>query len=236
LVRRWRARIRPLPAGNPRELARFLASVAPNEDLAVDVGCGNGQLTAQIAQHFRSTIGLDLVQTSLPTHRAGENLRYVCARAEALPLENGIASLITPAQAAHWFDLPAFYGEVSRIAAPDAILALISYGVMRLEPALQHRFLHFYTHEIRPYWQPERKLVDSGYADISYPFVEHSAPSITMRKDWDFSELLGYISTWSAVRSAQDAGQDKLLVALAEDLMDLWGDPLKKRRLHGRST
>ena len=63
--------------------------------------------------------------------------------------------------------------------------------------------------KIGPYWPSERKLVDSGYADISFPFVEHSAPSIDMRKDWDFNELLGYISTWSAVRSAKEAGQEK---------------------------
>lgn len=50
------ARFRP---EYPHELARFLASVSPNTVLAVDVGCGNGQLTGQLATHFDKVLGLD---------------------------------------------------------------------------------------------------------------------------------------------------------------------------------
>ena len=40
----------------PAELASFLASMAPGKALAIDVGCGSGQLTAR---HFE-TAGLPL--------------------------------------------------------------------------------------------------------------------------------------------------------------------------------
>ena len=43
----------------PAELATFLALVAPDKNLAVDVGCGTGQLTAQLASHFSQVVGLD---------------------------------------------------------------------------------------------------------------------------------------------------------------------------------
>ncbi|WFR74805.1 hypothetical protein P9209_13935 [Prescottella defluvii] len=36
--------------------------------------------------------------------------------------------------------------------------------------------------------------------------------------------MLGYISTWSAVRRAIDAGREDVLEAFATDLTDLWGD------------
>ena len=57
-----------------------------------------------------------------------------------MPLPDKSASLVTAAQAAHWFDLPAFYAEARRVLMPDSILALISYGVLRLEPELDERF------------------------------------------------------------------------------------------------
>ena len=50
------ARFRP---EYPPELAAFFARVAPTPALAVDVGCGTGQLTTQLAEHFERTIGLD---------------------------------------------------------------------------------------------------------------------------------------------------------------------------------
>ena len=146
-----------------------------------------------------------------------------------LPLADGCASLVTAAQAAHWFDLPAFYAQARRVAAPGGILALLSYGVLHLpQPALQARFQQFYVKEIGPYWPAERKLVDSGYASLSFPLQEIVAPALSIAHDWNLPEFLGYLSTWSAVRRAQEAGCDALLWRFADDLSALWGAPTQR--------
>jgi hypothetical protein len=146
-----------------------------------------------------------------------------------MPLPNHSASLVTAAQAVHWFNLPDFFAEVRRIAAADAIVALISYGVLRLDDDVHERFSHFYRHEIGPYWPAERKLVDTGYASISFPFDERLAPAMEIRRDWKLSELLGYISTWSAVRRIEEVGREDILKTFSEELADIWGDPQNKR-------
>jgi SAM-dependent methyltransferase len=220
------ARFRP---EYPRRLAAFLASAAPNNQLAVDVGCGNGQLTQLLAPYFNRVVGLDPSADQIANTIPNERIEYRCAPAEHLPLPDFSASLITAAQAAHWFDLPAFYGEVRRIAVPGAILALISYGVLKLEPSLDKRFQKFYWEEIGPYWPAERKLVDSGYATIEFPFEELARPSLEIRLDWHLFEFLGYLTTWSAVRSAKEAGREELLMAFANDIGTAWGDPNLKR-------
>ena len=220
------ARFRP---EYPQRLASFLAAVAPDHRLAVDVGCGNGQLTQLLAPHFDKVVGLDPSADQIANAIPHERIEYRCAPAERLPLPDGVASLVTAAQAAHWFDLPAFYGEVRRIAVPGAILALISYGVLNLEPALDACFQKFYWEEIGPYWPAERKLVDSGYATLDFPFAERARPALDIRLDWNLAEFLGYVSTWSAVRSAREAGREDLLLAFADDLGAAWGDPDRKR-------
>lgn len=220
------ARFRP---EYPRQLAEFLASVAPDNDLAVDVGCGNGQLTQLLAPYFARVVGLDPSADQIANATPNERIDYRVAPAEQLPVADASASLVTAAQAAHWFDLPAFYGEVRRIGKPGAVVALVSYGVLKPEPELAARFQRFYSDEIGPYWPPERKLVDSGYATIDFPFKEFAAPALEIKLEWHLSEFIGYLLTWSAVRSAREAGREDLLINFANDIAQLWGEPNLKR-------
>ena len=215
------ARFRPQ---YPPQLAEYLASVAPDTHLAVDVGCGNGQLTQLLGAHFGKVVGLDPSADQIDNASPGERVSYRRAPAEQMPLADHSVSLMTAAQAAHWFDLPAFYREVRRTGVAGGVLALISYGVLELEPVLNERFQRFYWDEIGPYWPPERKLVDSGYATIDFPFNEFKAPPLQIRVAWRLPEFLGYLQTWSAVRSAREAGREDILVKFASDLEALWGD------------
>lgn len=221
------ARFRP---EYPAALARFLAELSPAREQAVDVGCGNGQLTVQLAAHFGEVVGLDPSADQVANSTAHERTRYICAPAENIPLPDRCVDLVTAAQAAHWFDLPCFYDEVRRIGRKDAVVALISYGVLRLEPAeLNKRFSRFYWQEIGPYWPPERKLVDSGYANIAFPFTELPAPEFSIQLTWELGDFLGYISTWSAAQRAIDAGRQDILETFAADLSLLWGPDGCKR-------
>lgn len=220
------ARYRP---DYPPELASFLASVSPDRRMALDVGCGNGQFTCLLAAHFAAVLGLDPSADQLAHAVAHERVEYRVAPAEHLGLADHTVSLITAAQAAHWFDLPSFYDEARRVAVPGAKLALISYGVGQLEPELNPRFLAFYHHEVGRYWPPERKLVDSGYADLTFPFVEQSTPRMEIRREWDAHAFLGYISTWSATRRALEAGEQDMLATFSRDLLRLWGDASQRR-------
>ncbi|KAA0970381.1 class I SAM-dependent methyltransferase [Aureimonas fodinaquatilis] len=222
------ARFRP---DYPAQLAEFLADTAPSRSCAVDVGCGSGQLTTLLAQHFDRVIGCDPSADQLDSAPSHPNVEYVCASAENLPLKDRSVSLIVAAQAAHWFNLPHFYKEVSRIGVKDAALALVSYGVLQPGEELQDRFRRFYHDEAGPYWSPERSLVDSGYRDMQFPFKETQPPRMDIRLAWNLNDFLGYISTWSAVRNARNAGREDIVLAFGKDVASLWGDPATTRSM-----
>lgn len=214
----------------PPELARLLSGLAPNKQQAVDVGCGTGQLTLPLADHFDTVTGVDPSEEQIIHAKPRANIRYVCAAAEMLPLKDGSAALVTVAQAAHWFDLPRFYAEARRIGTTGTVIALISYGVLRFESdELRDRFDQFYRHEAGPYWPSERGLVDSGYADIPFPFSELAAPRMNIELEWRLGDFLGYVSTWSAVRRLREAGHEAILRNFARDTSELWGDPKCRR-------
>lgn len=221
------ARFRP---DYPDELPRFLADVSPAQHLALDVGCGTGQLTCQIAEHFGVVIGIDSSADQIAHALPQNGVEYHCASAEDLPVKDRCVDLVAVAQAAHWFDRPAFYRECRRVSVSNAVIALISYGVLRIaSQPLQDRFSRFYSNEIGPYWPPERKLVDSGYADIDFPFARVDAPAMRIERAWVLNEFLGYIATWSAIRQANAAGRADLLDAFGQEISALWEDPEAKQ-------
>ena len=215
----------------PPELAAGLASLSPRQGRALDVGCGTGQLTLQLTEHFKDVVGLDPSKEQLVNAPAHARVTWLCAPAEDIPLDDGSADLIVAAQAAHWFDRPAFYAEARRLAAPGAVIALVSYGVLCLDTAaLNDRFARFYHEEIGPFWPPERKLVDGGYAGIEFPFQELPAPALAIERDWELGEFLGYISTWSAVRRVVEADRLEILSTFTREISELWnGDECRHR-------
>lgn len=208
----------------PAELAAFLAGLVSDRQSALDVGCGNGQLTCLLADYFESVTGTDPSEAQINSAVPHERVIYHCTAAEALPRDGKQYNLITAAQAAHWFQLEQFYREVRRVAAPEAVIALVSYGVLQLDDQLNERFLHFYYDEIGPYWPPERQLVDNGYRDIHFPFDEIPAPTLRISYQWTLQQLLGYISTWSAVTRASESGNIAVLQQFSQDIGTLWGE------------
>ena len=215
----------------PPALTDFLVQACSSHALAVDVGCGTGQLTRLLAPHFDAVLGLDSSADQLRNATPAASVSYQLASAELLPVAAGSTNLITVAQAAHWFDLPSFYTQARRVAAPGAVIALISYATPQLEPDLQQRFARFYADDLGAYWPAERRQVDSGYADLDFPFEEFDYPPLAIERNWTLADTLGYFGTWSAVRRAREAGQQSMLQNYAGELTAQWGDPQQRRAI-----
>src|SRR3954471_1174634 len=114
----------------PPELVDYLASVCPTSNLALDCGCGTGQLAVLLADRFKRVIATDASAQQIENAEPRERVTYRVAPAERSGLPDASADLVVAAQAAHWFDQPAFYAEARRVGRPGAILALVTYGVM----------------------------------------------------------------------------------------------------------
>jgi len=215
----------------PPALAAFLAGLAPRRDLVVDVGCGTGQLSVLLAGHFDRVEAFDISADQVSNATPHPKVSYTIAPCDDLPVEDGAAALITVAQAAHWFDLPAFYEEARRIASPGCVLALIAYSVPIIEGPFAARFYDFYDRELGPYWPAERDYIRSEYRDLPFPFDELAAPKMQIERDSDLAGLLGHIRTWSATRRALADGKAPMVEAFVVDANHLWGDPAATLRI-----
>lgn len=220
-------------AYRPAQLAAVLAyaaSLAPRREVAWDCGTGSGQAAVGLADAFARVIATDASAAQIAHAVAHPRVAYRVAPAEACGLADGTVDLVTVAQALHWFDLPAFYAEVRRVAAPGAAIAVWAYGDARVdEPAVDRR-LHQLAHDtLGPDWPPERRLVDAGYRTIPFPFREATPPPFTLEARWTLAQLLGYARSWSAAaRYARRTGHDAVADA-APAFARAWGDPGAER-------
>ena len=216
----------------PTELAEFLVRSTYTQKKALDCGCGTGQLSALLAKYFDSVIATDASEAQIKNAKPVVNVRYKVAKAEESDLKDHSVDLITVAQAAHWFDLEKFYAEVKRISKPNAVIALITYGVLFVEGEEVEKVANnFYYNVLNSYWPPERKIVEDGYKNLPFPFKEFPAPEMNMTAEWNLDELVGYIDTWSAMREIEKVQGRDPYDKFRKDLSSVWGDPAYKRKV-----
>lgn len=197
----------------PPQLFEFLAGVCSRRELALDCAAGNGQATRGLLAYFDQVLMTDASVEQIAEADslcAGESaLTASVMAAEALALKSSSLDLLAVAQAMHWFKLDAFFAESARVLRPGGVLAVWSYGIHSISPECDAVVHELYEDIIGEYWPPQRRLVESHYAGIEFPFNRVNTPDFKLEKQWSIEQVLGYLRSWSAVqRYARDRQHD----------------------------
>lgn len=214
------ARYRP---GYPAAFFTYLESLLAERDRAWDCGTGNGQVAVELAKSFRKVYATDLSQKQLDHAVPKENIVYSCQTAEETDFPDHFFDLTVVAQAIHWFDFERFYAEVRRTAKADALLVVLGYGLLNINPQVDAVIRRLHDEILVDDWDPERRYIDENYRSIPFPFEEIQTPVFTNELDWNLEQLLAYIGTWSAVKHHAEKHGSNPLDAIAEELEQAWG-------------
>jgi len=215
----------------PLELFTWLSSITHAHSLAWDCATGTGQSAIALSKHFAEVIATDASESQISHAGRCEKVTYKVATAENSGLESASVDLITVAQALHWFDLDAFASEVNRVLKPGGILSAWTYNLLSVSGNIDRLINHLYSSVLGDYWPKERALVEEGYKDIRFPFNEVSPPEFYMADEWDLSQLMGYLGTWSATKKYRKQTGINPLMDIYEDLLVEWGVPEIKRTI-----
>ena len=220
----------------PPELFAWLAQQAPDRDLVWDVGCGNGQASVALAAHFAQVVGTDPSANQIAGAERRANIDYRVEPGEHSSLADASASLVTVAQALHWFDFDAFYAEVRRVLKPGGIFAAWTYAECNTsEAAIDDVIDRLYGDAFTgPYWPPERAYVDAGYRTLPFPFAEITAPEFPMVMRWNADQLLAYLRSWSATQRYLKAKNVDPVSLVEDELRAAWGDAAHERAVRWR--
>ena len=209
----------------PPELYNWLLPQVESRERAWDCATGNGQVAAVLADSFIRVDATDLSENQLAQAAPRPNIHYQRATAEHTPFPKQRFDLITVAQAVHWFDNPAYHREVRRVARPGAVLAEWGYQLCCLEtPELNQALDEFHDVTSAPYWDANRRHIETEYANLPFPFADVQQARFAVVKHWTAADMLNYLRTWSATANyaRQHAGAD-LVALVANELTRLWG-------------
>jgi SAM-dependent methyltransferase len=209
--------------GYPPELFRFLASIVPSRERALDVATGNGQAAVELGEWFGSVRATEPSQDQLSRARPHPRVEYAREPAEQVGSPDSHFDLVTAAQAAHWFEWQRFYPEVRRVLRPGGVLAVWTYEKFRAGGDVDRIVDDFYRDVVGPYWPRERSHVEEAYRRLPFPFEEIDAPLFSLVTHWSAGTALRYLGTWSAVQRYRDLRGEDPLALVAQPLRDAWG-------------
>lgn len=159
--------------------------------LALDLGCGSGQIAAALLKHYRkaTVIALDSAWAMLPMARQRGSWRRkiysLCADAEHIPLASNSASLIVSNLVLHWCnDLNQILQECWRVLQPNGLLLFSTYGPDTLQELRQswqvadpdtihvHPFIDMHhIGDALLYFKYSDPVMDSEYLTVHYSHV-----------------------------------------------------------------
>ncbi|HMB52179.1 MAG TPA: class I SAM-dependent methyltransferase, partial [Thermoanaerobaculia bacterium] len=207
----------------PSALFDWLATLPANREHAWDCATGSGQAARELGKHFGRVTATDASTQQLAKAAPAENVEYRVATAEESGLADASVDLVTVAQAVHWFDLERFWPEVRRVLVDGGLVAVWSYELFTVNDAVDAVVWRLYRDVVGEHWPPQRKMVETGYRDLWFPFDEVEVPELEMVAEWDLERVMGYLRTWSASKRWAEAhgGRDPVRM-VREDLVRAW--------------
>ena len=189
---------------------------------ALDVGCGTGQSTVALRTIADSVIGVDASPEMLSVAAPGDNIRYLPAPAEQIPLPNAVFDLITVSLAFHWFDRPRFFSEAYRLLRDNGWLVIYNNafrGEMQETPAFGSWLTDTF---LKRYPTPARNNVpvtDSEAAEAGFAFAhrENYENSVVFTPE----ALVAYLMTQSNVIAAVEQGSESIAAVYAHTLQEV---------------
>jgi len=207
----------------PDRLFQEIRNLVPSTSLAWDVGTGSGQVAIKISDFFDRVEATDISANQIQYARSSPKINYSVQPAEKTNFKDDHFDLITIGQAIHWFDFNQFYTEAIRVAKSNAIIAVLGYGLFRINPEIDKVIDGLYADILGQYWDSERKYIDENYLTIPFPFPEITLPSFSYQAYWDLDHLLGFLKTWSAVKHYQTQNRKDPLEPVLPELIKSWG-------------
>ncbi|CRG87841.1 Putative methyltransferase DDB_G0268948 [Talaromyces islandicus] len=184
--------------GYPPALIKYIVdhhcATGGETKLLLDVGCGPGNSTQDLAPYFDQVFGADPGEGMINAAKelggvsgAGDQIKYqICSAEELDRLEEpkrGSVDMINVTAAIHWFDIPKFWASAAQMLKPGGTISV--WNIFATNPStpnannvkVQEIMDHFSNVVVGPYVTPRNKLATSGYRGLNLPWDQAETAS-----------------------------------------------------------
>ncbi|WP_336645402.1 class I SAM-dependent methyltransferase [Microbacterium sp. USHLN186] len=180
---------------------------------ALDLGAGTGKFTELLIERAARVIAVEPSERMLAVlRRKLPGAEAVIGSAEAIPVADAAASVVTVAQAFHWFDREAACAQIHRVLEPGGVLGLVWN---RSDPSCSwdhacHRIAH-------PAVGDTDETTDSAAEELP-GFVFEELTTIRWSEGITRADYLSRWLTVSSFLAASEAERARMLAALGQIL------------------
>ncbi len=186
----------------PREtVAYVIRHLAGNNPFVLDLACGTGISTRQLADVGIEVVGCDVDPLMLryAIGRGSARIGYVIGKAEAIPFKDASFDAVACFRAYHWFDPARAVPEMMRVLRPGGRIAIANMtggdGLYEEFRRLVARFVDGDLPDHRKTYDPKRDLRAHGLRVID----EQTEREEITTSVADFSAQLQTISAWNLI-------------------------------------
>jgi hypothetical protein len=116
------------------------------------------------------------------------------------------------------------------VSKPNAVIAIWTYhrhttGDDKIDQAVRD----FYEHITKPYWDYERKYVEEKYTTVEFDYELLPVKDFETVLQWQREDLIGYISSWSAVQKFIKVNSYSPVLIVEEKIKKLWASGEAKK-------
>ncbi|MBI2551923.1 class I SAM-dependent methyltransferase [Candidatus Uhrbacteria bacterium] len=166
--------------GYPQEVIElFWLLVKDLPSRVLDIGCGTGISTRQLAARGGEIIGCDPDEEMLNVAKSyqGYNIEYIQARAEKIPFENEVFDAVTAFGAFHWFYNAQAISEIRRVLKHGGLFFVVNKND-RAEFKKDYRDIVCNVVEnipphVKALYDPQEILVQAGFTEVHRRGFDH---------------------------------------------------------------
>ncbi|HXK04156.1 MAG TPA: class I SAM-dependent methyltransferase [Verrucomicrobiae bacterium] len=204
------------PPVHPRVIEIVYRRLGRTEPFAValDVGCGAGVSTAALHGFARRAVGLEPMESMLRfAAKTAPFAAFLAGTAEAIPLQDSSADVVTAAGSLNYVDLDRFFPEALRVLKPNGVLVVYDFSPgrsFRGAPGLDEWFSGFFERYPPPRNQA-RQLSPAilAQAGTGFRLCEHEAfeIGIVLTPAFYLDYILTETNVADAVRNGMPYGE-----------------------------
>ncbi len=166
-----------------------------------DIGCGTGIVSRQLVERGAKLVGVDIDSEMLEVARGHYNneIEYIEAAAEKLPLIDQYFDAVTAFSSFHWFTNDQAMLEMKRILKPDGLIFVTNRN---LDP----EFHSGYINVLKPYMTEEYKNIKARFDPMTLlktagfsSLVERTFDLVEIRTIEDTITRIKTTSPWNLV-------------------------------------